>query len=104
MVCGSPIQGITWNPFTSTVTLTSEMLMSIGEAIPDSMNYDIRFSAGLVLMIIILVTNVTLNDVKDHLSEIDPPPYHIVSFGRAIKRGFLFLISPITNAVKKKKA
>lgn len=100
MVCGSPIQGITWNPFDSTVTLTSEMLLSIGEAIPDSMNYDIRFSVGLILMSIILVTNVTLNDVKDHLSEIDPPPYHIVSFGRAIKKGVLFLASSFSRKKK----
>lgn len=100
MVCGSPIQGITWNPFDSTVTLTSEMLLSIGEAIPDSMNYDIRFSAGLMLMVIILVTNVTLNDVKDHLSEINPQPYHIVSLGRAIKNGVLCLVSSLSRKKK----
>ena len=77
MVCGAPIQGITLNPFSPTVTLTSQMLLSIGEAVHGSMNYDIRFSAGMVLMLIILITNVTLNDVKNHLSEINPTPYQI---------------------------
>ncbi len=103
MVCGAPIQGITWNPFTPTVTLTSQMLMALGEAIPDSMNYDIRFSAGMVLMIIILITNVTLNDIKDHLSEINPPPFRIVRVGRAIKKGTLWAVSPLRKAWQKRK-
>jgi len=87
MVCGSPIQGIAWNPFAPTVSLTSEMLLSIGEATPDSMNYDIRFSAGLVLMIIILVTNVLLNDVKDRVSDVNPKPFTLVRIGKAVHRG-----------------
>lgn len=104
MVCGSPIQGITWNPFAPTVTLTSEMLLAIGEAVPGSMNYDIRFSAGMVLMLLILMTNVILNDVKNHLSEVNPLPFFIARIGKVMKKGTLAVISSFRKSWQKHKA
>ena len=104
MVCGSPIQGITWNPFAPTVTLTSEMLLAIGEAVPGSMNYDIRFSAGMVLMLLILMTNVILNDVKNHLSEVNPPPFFIARIGKVMKKRTLAAISSFRKSWQKHKA
>ncbi|MFA6861485.1 MAG: phosphate ABC transporter permease subunit PstC [Bacilli bacterium] len=80
MVCGSPTYGITTNIFNPTVTLTSQMLLALGEAVTDSLNYDIRFSAGIVLMLIILISNLILNDVKDHVSAINKKPLMITRF------------------------
>lgn len=90
MVCGSRLRGITFNPLESTVTLSSEILMEIGEAVPGSLNYDVRMSAGILLMLVILFFNLILNDVKKHYSSIDRPPLFIVK---------VFLV--INNLMKK---
>lgn len=78
MVCGSPTYGITLNPFEPIMTLTSQMMLSIGEAVPNSLNYDVRFSAGIVLMLIIIITNLILNDIKNHIDDKDNHPLAIV--------------------------
>lgn len=87
-VCGSPRYGITLNPLNSTITLTSQRLLSFGEAVPGSMNYDIRFSAGVMLILIIVFFNLILNDVKTHVSSIDKKPY-------LFQRPFIYLKSRI---------
>lgn len=84
MVCGSPRYGLTINPLNPTITLSSQMLLSFGEAVPGSMNYDIRFSAGVILRILIIVSNCILNDVKNHVSSINKSPL-------LIQRPFIFL-------------
>jgi phosphate transport system permease protein len=92
MVCGSPTYGITSNPFNPTVTLTSQMLLSLGEAVPNSLNYDIRFSAGVVLMIIIVLTNFLLDEVKEQMSSVDRKPLFAVRVYQRMKsslRSFL---------------
>ncbi len=61
------IPGVTRNPFLPASVLTSQMLADFGEAVPGSMNYDIRFSLGIVLMGLILLFNLILNDVKRNL-------------------------------------
>jgi phosphate transport system permease protein len=85
MVSGSPTYGITSNIFDPTVTLTSQMLLSLGEAVPDSLNYDVRFSAGICLMAIIIITNVILNDVKDHISSVEKKPLLITRLALFLK-------------------
>ena len=47
MVCGNSGSGISFNPFDITRTLTSTMLQGIHES--SGMDYDIRFSIGLLL-------------------------------------------------------
>jgi phosphate transport system permease protein len=35
------------------------------------LDYDIRFSVGIVLMIVILITNLTLNFIKRKVGQVD---------------------------------
>ena len=79
MVCGSTLRGITFNPLDSTTTLSSQILLAFGEAAYGSLNYDARFSAGILLMVLILVTNLILNDVKNHISSVDKKPLFLPS-------------------------
>jgi len=55
--------------FNTTETLTSAMLSGIYES--SGINYDIRFSVGLVLIVLILISNVLLNLVKRKLCKYD---------------------------------
>lgn len=67
MVCGTPSEGPVFNLFNVTSTLTSTMMMGIHET--NGVDYDIRFSVGIVLIIIILVTNVVLNKIKRRMEK-----------------------------------
>lgn len=65
MVAGNKMYGPTWNLFDITRTLTSTMLAGLKET--TGLDYDIRFSVGIVLMIIILISNYLINRVKTNL-------------------------------------
>ena len=93
MVCGSTLRGITFNPLDATTTLSSQILLAFGEASYGSLNYDARFSAGILLMLLILITNFILNDVKNHISSIDRKPLIIQTCFHTLKRIFLKLKS-----------
>lgn len=69
MVCGNSGSGISLNPFDITRTLTSTMLQGIHES--SGMDYDIRFSIGLLLIVIIIVTNLSLNLIKNRIGNND---------------------------------
>lgn len=62
MVAGNKMFGPTFNLFDTTRTLTTTMLSGLKET--TGLDYDIRFSAGLVLMAVILCSNLLLNYVK----------------------------------------
>lgn len=62
MVAGNKMFGPTTNLFDITRTLTSTMLAGLKET--TGLDYDIRFSVGIILMIIIFVTNTLINKVK----------------------------------------
>ena len=62
MVAGNNMFGPTFDLFDITRTLTSTMLSGLKET--TGLDYDIRFSVGLVLMVVILVSNLLLNLVK----------------------------------------
>ncbi|MFP4178175.1 MAG: phosphate ABC transporter permease subunit PstC [Acholeplasmataceae bacterium] len=62
LVAGGRRSGFSFQIFDTTSTLTTIMLEGMKET--TGIDYDIRFSVGLVLMAIILLTNVTLNWVK----------------------------------------
>lgn len=68
MVAGNAGTGPNFHPFETTRTLTSTMLMSMKETV--GLDYDIRFSVGLVLIIIILVSNALLNFIKNKVVKI----------------------------------
>ena len=57
-----------YNPFNSGMTLTSAMLSGIGEA--TGIRYDVRFSLGIVLILVILSISAILNFVKLKLDTI----------------------------------
>ena len=62
MVAGNKLFGPTFNLFDITRTLTSTMLAGLKET--TGLDYDIRFSVGLVLMVVILLSNLSLNWMK----------------------------------------
>lgn len=65
MVAGNTTNGIALGAFDLTRTLTSTMLSGIKET--SGLDYDIRFSVGLVLIVVILITNAILNLVKNKI-------------------------------------
>jgi phosphate transport system permease protein len=62
LVAGGRRSGLSFDLFETTATLTSTMLEGLKET--TGIDYDIRFSVGLVLMAVILITNLLLNAVK----------------------------------------
>ncbi len=62
MVAGNAGTGPTFNIFGTTRTLTSTMLLGLKET--TGLDYDIRFSVGVVLIILIILTNLGLNYAK----------------------------------------
>ncbi len=101
MVSGASISGLTLNPFDPTMTLTSQMMSAIGEAVSGSINYDIRFSAGIMLMLLIIVTNLILNDVKETVSSVEKRPIWIVRVSYRIRDFCVFAYRKMKNALRK---
>lgn len=52
-------------------TLTTTMLTGIGEA--TGIKYNIRFSLGIVLILLIVITNLLLNTLKNYMTRIESP-------------------------------
>jgi phosphate transport system permease protein len=68
LVSGSRFSGYSFNIFDTTATLTSKMLEGMKET--QGVDYSIRFSIGLVLMVVILLTNFGLNFVKNRIGRV----------------------------------
>ncbi|PKL01137.1 MAG: phosphate ABC transporter permease subunit PstC [Tenericutes bacterium HGW-Tenericutes-1] len=62
LVAGGRRAGISFDLLDTTSTLTTIMLEGLKET--TGIDYDIRFSVGLVLMVVILLTNLLLNSIK----------------------------------------
>jgi len=62
MVAGNAGSGPTFDLFATTRTLTSTMLLGLKET--EGIDYDIRFSVGVVLIFLIIASNAILNYVK----------------------------------------
>ncbi len=69
LVAGNAKSGPTLAIFDITSTLTSIMLEGLKET--TGLDYDIRFSVGIVLMVVILITNLILNFVKKKVGNVD---------------------------------
>ena len=69
LVAGNAKSGPTLAFFETTSTLTSTMLEGLKET--TGIDYDIRFSVGIVLMIVILLTNIILNYIKKKVGNVD---------------------------------
>ncbi len=65
MVCGNAQKGPTFSLFDITRTLTSTMLSGLSES--TGLQYDIRFSIAIVLLVLIIVVNLLLNKVKKRI-------------------------------------
>lgn len=68
MVAGNKMWGPTTDLFDTTRTLTSTMLAGLKET--TGLDYDIRFSVGIVLMLIILITNYIINKIKKNIGNL----------------------------------
>lgn len=68
LVCSPAGSGPNFNLFDSTRTLTTTMLSGIHET--TGVDYDIRFSVAVVLIIIILATNLILNQIKKRIGRL----------------------------------
>lgn len=84
MVIGNAMSGPTFNPFDISATLTTQMLMGIGEAVSGSIGYDIRFSAGILLMIILFAIDIVLNKIKDTIHDNMTGQVHVSTFKKII--------------------
>lgn len=69
MVSGGNGSGPTFSLFDTTMTLTSTILGGFKELPSDSIDYDVRFSIGLILIVVILVINFLLNAVKKRMGK-----------------------------------
>lgn len=69
LVAGNAKSGPFFGFFDITSTLTSTMLEGLKET--TGIDYDIRFSVGIVLMIVILITNIILNWIKRKVGNVD---------------------------------
>ena len=65
MVAGNKLFGPTFDLFDITRTLTSTMLTGLKET--SGLDYDIRFSVGLVLIVVIFLSNVILHQLKKRI-------------------------------------
>ncbi len=65
LVAGNAKSGPTFGLFDITSTLTSTMLEGLKET--TGIDYDIRFSVGIILMVVILLTNFLLNQLKNRI-------------------------------------
>lgn len=65
MVAGNAGSGPTFDLFSTTRTLTSTMLLGLKET--TGLDYDIRFSVGMVLLFLIIVSNLLLNRLKKRI-------------------------------------
>ena len=62
MVAGNKISGPTLNPFDITRTLTSTIMSGLNET--TGVDYDVRFSVGIILMVLIVLSNLIIHFVK----------------------------------------
>ena len=69
LVAGNAQSGPSLGFFQTTSTLTSTMLQGLKETI--GIDYDIRFSVGIVLMVVILFTNAILNYIKKRVGNVN---------------------------------
>lgn len=69
LVAGNARSGPNFGLFRINSTLTSTMLEGLKET--TGIDYDIRFAVGLLLMVVILLTNLLLNQIKKRVGNVD---------------------------------
>ncbi len=92
MVIGNSSNGLNfWNIFAPGSTIASAMLSGINEA--SGFGYDVRFSLGIVLMAVIVITNLILNAIKNYNRDKD-----------GTVRKFIKKIREVLNKYERKKS
>lgn len=69
LVSGNARSGPSFGIFQTTATITSTLLQGLKET--SGIDFDIRFTLGILLMVVILVTNALLNFVKRKVGKLD---------------------------------
>ena len=69
LVAGGRRSGLSFDILDTTSTLTTTMLEGMKESA--GLDYNIRFSVGLVLMVVIVLTNLTLNAIKKKVGNVN---------------------------------
>ena len=69
LVAGGRRAGYSLNILDTTSTLTTIMLEGMKET--TGLDYDIRFSVGIILMVVILLTNLVLNAIKKRVGNVN---------------------------------
>lgn len=69
LVAGGRRSGLSFDILDTTSTLTTTMLEGMKESA--GLDYNIRFSVGLVLMVVIVLTNLTLNAIKRKVGNVN---------------------------------
>lgn len=67
LVSGNMKYGPTFNPLERTTTLTAVILRGLKET--SGFDYDVRFTIGLVLIVVIIITNLVLNTIKNRMGK-----------------------------------
>lgn len=68
MVSGNRFSGISFGLFNTTSTLTSRMLLGIKET--TGLDYDVRFSVGIMLLLVIVITNFALGFIQKRVGNL----------------------------------
>jgi phosphate transport system permease protein len=68
LVAGGRRSGLSFDLLDTTATLTTTMLEGMKES--QGLDYNIRFSVGMVLLVVILITNFLLNLIKRKVGKI----------------------------------
>jgi phosphate transport system permease protein len=68
LVSGNARSGPSFGLFETTATITSTLLQGLKET--NGIDYDIRFSLGILLMVVILTTNLALNFIKKKVGNV----------------------------------
>lgn len=69
LVSGNARSGPSFGIFQTTATITSTLLQGLKET--SGIDFDIRFTLGILLMVVILLTNASLNFVKRKVGKLD---------------------------------
>ena len=83
-----------YNIFNPGNTLTSAMLSGIGEA--SGIGYDVRFSLGLILILVIFIISTLLNLVKKEMMKIDKK-HPIIEFIKSKFNDFKIYLKALKN-------
>ncbi|HBS10263.1 MAG TPA: phosphate ABC transporter permease subunit PstC [Firmicutes bacterium] len=86
LVIGNSLYGPTFSLFNTSSTLTTIMMLGLTEA--SGLEYDIKFSLGIYLMLVIVITNFTLNYVKNRIAN----PYKKEIWLKKAFRSLIFFI------------